>query len=193
MSQHDRTRGTPAGFVLHESRLLVPYTVQDQPAKGEMFPPVEQSPKAVEYPAPVQPKPKPHRSKVVPIYSAAEVDRFEYSLVGLSKNSDRRRASEALLIDLKMQSPVGYREFVRVPRNFCQRLAMLETEMPNFRQIIHQIKLLLTLQKAGHKLMKLPPLLLAGDPGVGKTFFATQFAKIMGGGFPCPAYGKRHQ
>lgn len=180
MSLRDHARGTPAGYMLHESQLLVPNAIQAQTVKEEVFRPAEEPPKAAECPISTQPRPMAQPSKLVRIYSAAEVDRFEYCLVGLSRNSDRRRASEALLVDLRAQSPVGYREFVRVPRNFRQRMAVLEAEMPNFRQVIHQIRLLLTLQKAGQNMMKLPPLLLAGDPGVGKTFFATQFAKIMG-------------
>lgn len=182
MSLHDRTRSAPTGYVLHEDcRLLIPQSVQDWAARNKEPPLKPEPPPSIAEPEPSpQPKPKLRASQMVSVYDAAEVERFEHSLVGLSKNSDRRRASEALLVDLKAQSPIGYRKFVRVPSNFRQRLAVLETEMPNFRQVIHQIELLLTLQKAGRNFLELPPLLLAGDPGVGKTYFAKQFAKAMG-------------
>lgn len=182
MSLRDRVRGGLSGYVLRDSLLLVPSSTQDRAVEDESFYPIEEPLEVMEprVTASPKPKPKPRPSKSVRIYDAVEVDRFESSLTGLARNGDRRRASEALLVDLKAQSPVGYRQFVAVPRNFRQRLVPLETEMPNFRHVIHQVLLLLTLQKAGQNVLKLPPLLLAGDPGVGKTFFATQFAKIMG-------------
>lgn len=180
MSRLDRTQGIPAGYVLHEDcRLLVP-CARKRVAEKEALPPVQEPPKPPAPPAPSTPKPKSRSPDLVPIYSAEDVDQFERGLGGLAKSSDRRRACEALLVDLKAQFPVGYRKFVRVPRNFRLRLAILETEMPNFRHVILQIRLLLTLQAAGKKLLTLPPILLAGDPGVGKTYFATQFAKAMG-------------
>ncbi|MFT3897183.1 MAG: AAA family ATPase [Thermomonas sp.] len=130
-------------------------------------------------PAPIVMSVLKKRSKQIRIYEEAEVQQFEHELESLSRNSDRRRASEALLKALKEQAPIGYRDYARVPRDFCQRLERLESAFPNFRQAIHQIRLLLTLEKAGRNLLRLPPLLLVGEPGVGKTYFATEFAKAM--------------
>jgi ATP-dependent Lon protease len=60
---------------------------------------------------------------------------------------------------------------------------LLEAEMPNFKQVVTTVRRLLALQVAGDGSFYLPPMLLAGDPGVGKTYFAMRLAKLMGTGF----------
>ena len=184
MEFRDQPNGLPLGYSLLESRVLVPQSIQAQLLMRATEPAAIENQENEQFLPPAQalvalPRRK-RAPKKVRIYSDAEVVRFESGLQALSRNSDCRRASEALLLALKEQEPIGLREFVRVPRDFRRRLDALEVAMPNFRQVIHQIRLLLTLQKAGRGLLSLPPLLLAGDPGVGKTLFATELAKAMG-------------
>ena len=108
---------------------------------------------------------------------------MEQGLQSLSRSNDRRRNSEALIALLRKSDPVGMRKMVRVPRGFSETLDHLEEEMPNFKQVIGTIKRMLALQVAGDGRFQLPPILLAGDPGVGKTYFAMRLAKLMGTGF----------
>ena len=84
---------------------------------------------------------------------------------------------------LRKSPPVGQRQLARVPRNFERALDQIEADMPNFRQVVGTIRRLLALQVAGDGTFFLPPMLLAGDPGVGKTYFALRLATAMRTGF----------
>ncbi|MHC1669960.1 hypothetical protein ACODUO_12370 [Stenotrophomonas maltophilia] len=154
-----RDRSIPEGCVLGDTQLLIPKNLKYRETRSstESFPTAEPAaplqPPLAQRPGPSSRPSKKHAC----IYRAQEVDQFEQSLFGLAKSSDRRKASEALLILLKSQTPVGQREFVQVPRNFRQRLDALEAEMPNFCHVTREIRLLLTLQKAGRNQLKLPP------------------------------------
>ena len=101
----------------------------------------------------------------------------------LARSNDRRKNYEALIALLRKSAPVGVRRLAKVPRRFGQMLDLLETEMPNFRNVIATVRRMLALQVAGDGSFQLPPLLLAGDPGVGKTYFAMRMAQLMGSGF----------
>ena len=176
--------GIPAGYRLLPSKVLVPSSIEvslpmsDENESVSWSVPVSEERPEVQDAAP-PPAPQKPRSRMLHVYGEAEVADLESGLQALSKSSDRRRSLEPLLQALKQQAPIGHRTYVRVPRDYQQRLDRLEAAMPNFRQVIHQIRLLLTLQKAGRNLLSVPPILLAGDPGIGKTFFAMEFAKAM--------------
>lgn len=117
---------------------------------------------------------------LVKVYTTEAVERYVQQLDSLNSGHDRRRTAQALAKTLQERDPVGYRACVPVPRNYQQRLHQLEVEMPNFHQAIGHLRLALTLQRAGDRRLRIPPLLLAGDPGVGKTYFAIRFAQAMG-------------
>jgi ATP-dependent Lon protease len=108
---------------------------------------------------------------------------MESSMQSLARSNDRRKNYEALLALLRKSAPLGLRRLAKVPRRFEQMLDMLETEMPNFRQVIATVRRMLALQRAGDGSFYLAPLLLAGDPGVGKTYFAMRMAEMMKTGF----------
>lgn len=122
---------------------------------------------------------KPTRN-LVKVYATEVVKRYAQQLDSLNSSHDRRRTAQALVKTLLERNPVGYRACMPVPRNYLQRLHQLEVEMPNFHQAIGHLRLALTLQRAGDRRLRIPPLLLAGDPGVGKTYFAMRFAQAMG-------------
>ena len=120
---------------------------------------------------------------VLQVYSEDDVQEMEQSLQSLSRNNDRRKNYEALISLLRKKSPVGVRKLSKVPRAFSELLDQLVEEMPNFKQVVDTIRAMLALQVAGDGSFQLPPILLAGDPGVGKTYFAMRLAKLMGTGF----------
>lgn len=117
------------------------------------------------------------------VYNEDDVQEMEQNLQNLSRSNDRRKNYEALISQLRRSNPLGVRKLSRVPREFGELLDQLEEEMPNFKQVLDTIRAMLALQVAGDGSFQLPPILLAGDPGVGKTYFAMRLAKLMRTGF----------
>lgn len=117
------------------------------------------------------------------VYCEHDVQEMECSIQSLSRSNDRRKNYEALITLLRKSSPIGTRKLVRVPRSYSAALSQLDEEMPNFSQVIGIIRRLLALQVAGDGSFQLPPILLAGDPGIGKTYFSMRLSELMGTGF----------
>lgn len=112
------------------------------------------------------------------VFDPTDVGRLADTASRLSRSSERRKLLDALLPSLQA-NPVGMRALCRVPRRLDQHCQLLRQEMPNFGLVIDRIEQWLQLQRAGDGVFRLPPVLLAGSPGVGKTYFATRLAKLM--------------
>lgn len=119
----------------------------------------------------------------VQVYCEQDLQEMESSMQSLSRSNDRRKNCDSMLTLLRRTQPLGMRRLVKVPRGFGKALDELEEQMPNFRQVIGTVRRMLSLQVAGDGSFQLPPMLLAGDPGVGKTYFAMRLAKLLGAGF----------
>lgn len=193
-----------AGYALH-GRLLVPGWLADQLANEEhgvegerggtgvpaWSPPASRDPvpvpepQAQAAPAPQEPRARRRRS-AVQLFQPTDVARMEAAAQSRSKNSDRGREMATMLAGLA-RAPIGERSLVRVPRRLPQICAQLRAEMPNFAHAIDFIERHLLLQRAGDGVLRLPPLLLGGPPGVGKTYFASRLAAALGA--PCEVIG----
>lgn len=66
------------------------------------------------------------------------------------------------------------------PAHWQDEFALLAEEMPNFAEPIELVRNMMALAKASDKVQRIPPMMLLGPPGVGKTLFSQRLAEILG-------------
>ena len=102
--------------------------------------------------------------------------------------------SERLLSTRKALLERGPDRRLGLPKQWRSALEHLESTLPHFGEPIAQVRSSLALAEATGKAVRVPPLLLLGPPGVGKTHFAHELAGLLGVGqgvvsFDQPTYG----
>lgn len=108
------------------------------------------------------------------IYSVADVDRaMEDS--SASKNDSLKSLYE------KMIRSGGMRYIIKP--SSTEGIDSLYESSPNFTEVIDNFKKHMSLAISGNEPMQITPILLLGEPGLGKTHFAKSVAKILGTGF----------
>jgi ATP-dependent Lon protease len=121
-----------------------------------------------------------------------EVDCMTISIASTRKVYDIQEVKEALdrsqerSPDLKayyeQMLESGAERFVTKPSS-VNALDPLYDEAPNFEEVLDDLRRYLGLSLAGNAGMNVMPLLLLGDPGVGKTHFAKRLSKALGTDF----------
>jgi len=91
-------------------------------------------------------------------------------------------ANEALRAVYEKMLRLGGQRFTVKP-SALPEMDVLFDELPNFAVVLEDIRKHLALCIGSEDSVELPPMLLLGEPGIGKTHFARKMAQLLGTGF----------
>jgi ATP-dependent Lon protease len=108
------------------------------------------------------------------IYSVADVDR--------AREESSARRNEGLKGWYDRMHELGGSRFIVKPSTHKAVDDLYDTS-PNFRDVIDDLRKFLALAVSGNEAVQFTPMLLLGEPGLGKTYFAKKLAQVLGTGF----------
>lgn len=91
-------------------------------------------------------------------------------------------ANEALRAVYEKMLRLGGQRFTVKPSALPEMDALFD-ELPNFSAVLEDVRKHLALCIDSNDSIELPPMLLLGEPGIGKTHFARQLAQLLGTGY----------
>ena len=101
----------------------------------------------------------------------------DVELLSKRKYKDDAKADRELAAALLQR---GGRRTVVLGRRWQEGLNRLAEEMPNFSAVIEHVRMGCALVQITGRPLRIAPILLAGNPGLGKTLFATRLADALG-------------
>jgi len=111
------------------------------------------------------------------VYPATQPVHWIHANLRGTPDRDLRQRDHALYLQLKEKGPLRR---LAAPQDVQATLAALRESQPHFEAVIDLIAAQHALAQTSQKAFYLPPMLLAGEPGVGKTHFALAVAKALG-------------
>src|SRR5688572_27769581 len=91
-------------------------------------------------------------------------------------------ANEALRAVYEKMLRLGGQRFTVKPSALPEMDALFD-ELPNFTEVLEDIRRHLALCIDSNDCVEVPPMLLLGEPGIGKTHFARKISQLLGTGF----------
>jgi ATP-dependent Lon protease len=119
-------------------------------------------------------------SVTIPIAGFKDV----YDVAGVEKALQELSptANEALRAVYEKMLRLGGQRFTVKPSALPEMDALFE-ELPNFGSVLEDIRKHLALCVDSDDSIEMPPMLLLGEPGIGKTHFARKISQLLGTGF----------
>src|SRR5690348_7819426 len=121
-------------------------------------------------------------STTVTIPIAGFKDVYEVPAVEKALQELPASANEALRAIYEKMLRLGGQRFTVKPSALPEMDALFD-ELPNFTEVLEDVRRQLALCVDSNDSVELPPMLLLGDPGIGKTHFARRLAQLLGTGF----------
>src|SRR6266436_2959652 len=121
-------------------------------------------------------------SATVTIPIAGFKDVYEVPAVEKALQELAPSANEALRAIYEKMLRLGGQRFTVKPSALPEMDALFE-ELPNFTGVLEDIRKHLALCVGSNDSIELPPMLLLGEPGIGKTHFARKLSQLLGTGF----------
>src|SRR5689334_6681591 len=109
-----------------------------------------------------------------PIYSVADV--------GRAREDGAARRHEGLKTWYDRMCELGGSRYIIKPST-ASAVDDLYAASPNFAQVVDDLRKFLALAVAGNEAVQFTPMLLLGEPGLGKTYFAKRLAQALATGF----------
>src|ERR671911_472504 len=109
-------------------------------------------------------------------------DVYEVPAVEKALNELSPTANEALRTLYEKMMRLGGQRFTVKP-SALPAMERLFDELPNFTEVLADIRKHLALCIDSNDSIELPPMLLLGEPGIGKTHFARKISQLLGTGF----------
>jgi len=121
-------------------------------------------------------------SATVTIPIAGFKDVYEVPAVEKALQELPPSANEALRATYEKMLRLGGQRFTVKPSALPEMDALFE-ELPNFTEVLEDIRKHIALCVGSNDSIELPPMLLLGEPGIGKTHFARKLSELLGTGF----------
>ncbi|MDO8767501.1 MAG: AAA family ATPase [Burkholderiaceae bacterium] len=112
-----------------------------------------------------------------PVYTAESLIKLVSRSKVLSAFSNERKRDDDIASKL---TTAGVLRDIAMPDNVLATLDELRFGQPHFGAVIDLIQGQLLLASRTGKCLRIPPMLLDGEPGLGKTHFAYELAKVLG-------------
>ncbi len=113
------------------------------------------------------------------VFDRAEVERFAASLPPGDSDQSKRKNE---IIKL-MRRRGEFRKLATMPKDWRARLDEFAAQFPNVVEVTQYLRHAFALAEQADRVPRVVPMLLTGDPGVGKSYWARRFAEFLGSGF----------
>jgi ATP-dependent Lon protease len=113
------------------------------------------------------------------LFSEETQKKFETYVTNVGNgNSSSFENSKAFVRRLKTEKNIRHKTFAKSSM-LLNKIEQLYQDFPHFKEVIEHIENHCVLQNQGNGAFYVPPLLLAGGPGIGKTFFCHMISELV--------------